>query len=189
MGMATARPRAFGERALARFDARTSKVQSWYLDIGMIRKYWSGERLYHHTAPINAIYGLREALRLIVEEGLEARIQRHARNAGALHAGLEAMGLRLFAAEGYRLPSLTTVWIPEGADDAATRAALLNEFNIEIGGGLGPVKGRVWRIGLMGETSSPRNVFYLLSSLERLFRRQGVRADSGLAAAQEALGE
>jgi alanine-glyoxylate transaminase/serine-glyoxylate transaminase/serine-pyruvate transaminase len=181
-------PVTFGERALERFDARTSKVQSWYLDIGMIRKYWSGERLYHHTAPINAVYGLREALRLIVEEGLEARIERHARNADALHAGLEAMGLKLFAKEGYRLPSLTTVWIPEGADDAATRGALLNEFNLEIGGGLGPVKGKVWRLGLMGETSTPRNVFYFLSCLERLLRRQGVKVGSGLTAAQEALG-
>jgi alanine-glyoxylate transaminase / serine-glyoxylate transaminase / serine-pyruvate transaminase len=181
-------PVTFGERALQRFDARTTKVQSWYLDIGMIRKYWSGERLYHHTAPINAIYSLRESLRLIHEEGLEARIERHARNAAALHAGLEAMGLKLFAKEGYRLPSLTTVWIPEGTDDAATRGALLNEFNLEIGGGLGPVKGKVWRLGLMGETSTPRNVFYFLSSLERLLRRQGVKVESGLAAAQEALG-
>lgn len=182
-------PVTFGERALQRFDARTCKVQSWYLDIGMIRKYWSGERLYHHTAPINAIYGLREALRLVLEEGLEARIERHARNAAGLHAGLEAMGLKLFAKEGYRLPSLTTVWIPEGADDPTIRGALLNEFNLEIGGGLGPVKGRVWRVGLMGETSTPRNVFYFLSCLERLLRRQGVKVGSGLAAAQEALGE
>jgi alanine-glyoxylate transaminase/serine-glyoxylate transaminase/serine-pyruvate transaminase len=180
-------PVTFGERSLQRFDARTSKVQSWYLDIGMIRKYWSGERLYHHTAPINAIYGLREALRLILEEGLEARIERHARNAAALHAGLEAMGLKLFAQEGHRLPSLTTVWIPEGADDAAVRGALLNEFNLEIGGGLGPVKGKVWRLGLMGETSTPRNVFYFLSCLERLLRRQGVKVGTGLSAAQEAL--
>jgi alanine-glyoxylate transaminase/serine-glyoxylate transaminase/serine-pyruvate transaminase len=180
-------PVTFGERALAAFDRRQAKVQSWYLDIGMIRRYWSGERFYHHTAPINAIYGLREALRLIAEEGLDARIERHARNAAALHAGLEAMGLQLFAQEGYRLPSLTTVSVPEGCDDAALRAALLTEFNLEIGGGLGPVKGKVVRVGLMGETSSPRNVLYFLSCLGRILKRQGVRVGSGLEAAQAAL--
>lgn len=181
-------PVTFGERALERFDQRKSKVQSWYLDIGMIRKYWGGERVYHHTAPINANYGLWEALRLIAEEGLEARIERHARNAAALHAGIQAMGLKLFAQEGYRLPSLTTVTVPEGCDEAAIRSALLNEFNLEVGGGLGPIKGKAWRVGLMGETSSPRNVFYFLSSLERLLKRQGIQVGSGLDAAQEALG-
>jgi len=180
-------PVTFGERALEVFDARKSKVQSWYLDISMIRRYWSGERVYHHTAPINAVYGLREALRLIAEEGLDTRIARHSRNAAALHAGLEAMGLPLFAQEGHRLPSLTTVRVPEGCDEAALRSALLNEFDLEIGGGLGPVKGQVWRLGLMGETSSPRNVLYFLSCLERLLRRAGVSVESGLAAAQAAL--
>ena len=182
-------PVTFGERALERFDRRTTKPQSWYLDIGMIRRYWSGERLYHHTAPINAIYGLREALRLIVEEGLENRIARHSRNAAALRAGVEAMGLQLFAQADARLPSLTTVCVPEGCDEAALRGTLLNEFNLEIGGGLGPVKGKVWRVGLMGDTSTPRNVFYFLSCLERILRRQGVKVENGLAAAQEALGE
>lgn len=181
-------PVTFGERALERFDQRQSKVQSWYLDIGMIRKYWGGERLYHHTAPINANYGLREALRLIAEEGLENRIRRHSRNAAALHAGLEAMGLPLFAQEGHRLSSLTTVCVPEGCDEAAVRSQLLKEFDLEIGGGLGPIKGKVWRVGLMGETSSPRNVFYLLSCLEILLKRQGVQVGSGLEAAQQALG-
>lgn len=180
-------PVTFGERALERFDRRTSKPQSWYLDIGMIRRYWSGERLYHHTAPINAIYGLREALRLIVEEGLEARIERHSRNAAALKAGLEGMGLSLFAQEGHRLPSLTTVYVPDGCDEAAIRTQLLNEFNLEIGGGLGPVKGKVWRLGLMGDSSTPRNVLYFLSCVERLLTRQGVKIGSGLAAAQAAL--
>jgi alanine-glyoxylate transaminase/serine-glyoxylate transaminase/serine-pyruvate transaminase len=180
-------PVTFGERALERFDQRKSKVQSWYLDIGMIRKYWGGERLYHHTAPINANYGLREALRLIAEEGLDNRVARHTTNAKALHAGLEAMGLSLFAQEGYRLPSLTTVNVPEGADEAAIRGQLLNEFDLEIGAGLGPVKGKAWRVGLMGDTSTPRNVFYFLSCLERLLRRQGVKIGSGLEAAQQAL--
>ncbi len=181
-------PVTFSERALEVFDRRTTKVQSWYLDIGMIRRYWGGERLYHHTAPVNALYGLREALRLIAEEGLEQRFARHARNAAALHAGLQAMGLELFAQEGYRLNSLTTVRVPEGCDEAAVRGALLNEFNLEIGGGLGPVKGKAWRVGLMGETSTPRNVLYFLSCVERLLKRQGLRVASGLAAAQEALG-
>jgi alanine-glyoxylate transaminase/serine-glyoxylate transaminase/serine-pyruvate transaminase len=180
-------PVTFGPRALERIDARKTKVQSWYLDVSMIRRYWSGERVYHHTAPINALYGLREALRLVVEEGLEARIARHTRNAAALQAGLEAMGLALFAQEGHRLPSLTTVRVPEGADEAALRAALLTEFDLEIGGGLGPVKGKVWRVGLMGETSTPRNLLYFLSSLETLLHRQGIRTSSGLEAAQAVL--
>lgn len=180
-------PITFGPRALERFDQRTRPVQSWYLDIGMIRRYWEGERLYHHTAPINAIYGLHEALLLVAEEGLQARFARHLRHARALSAGLEAMGLRLFAQEGHRLPSLTTVWIPDGADDATTRGALLNEFNLEIGGGLGPVKGRIWRIGLMGQASTPANLLYFLSSLEILLKRQGAKVGSGLAAAQAIL--
>jgi alanine-glyoxylate transaminase/serine-glyoxylate transaminase/serine-pyruvate transaminase len=180
-------PVTLGERAVAALDARKAKVQSWYLDLSMIRRYWTGERLYHHTAPINAIYGLREALRIIVEEGLEARIARHQRHAAALHAGLEAMGLKLYAEEGRRLPSLTTVWIPEGADDAAARATLLNEFNLEIGGGLGTVKGRVWRLGLMGQTSTPANLLFALSAIERVLKRQGCRVGSGLEAAAAAL--
>jgi alanine-glyoxylate transaminase / serine-glyoxylate transaminase / serine-pyruvate transaminase len=180
-------PVTFGERALEVFDARRSKVQSWYLDIGMIRRYWGGERLYHHTAPVNAIYGLHAALRLIQDEGLDRRIARHARNAAALHAGLEAMGMALFAQEGWRLSSLTTVRVPQGCDEAAVRAALLNEFDLEIGGGLGPVRGQVWRVGLMGETSSPRNVLYFLSCLETLLKRQGVRIGTGLQAAHQAL--
>ncbi|MFN3652797.1 MAG: pyridoxal-phosphate-dependent aminotransferase family protein [Armatimonadota bacterium] len=164
-------PVTFGPRALERFDARKTKVQSWYLDIGMIRRYWSGERLYHHTAPVNAIYGLNESLRLIAEEGLDQRIARHTENARMLQEGLQEMGMELFAQEGYRLPSLTTVRVPEGCDEAAIRARLLNEYQIEIGGGLGPVKGKVWRIGLMGETSSPRNVLYLLHALKQLLAR------------------
>jgi alanine-glyoxylate transaminase/serine-glyoxylate transaminase/serine-pyruvate transaminase len=180
-------PVTFGERALAALDGRTSPVQSWYLDLSMIRRYWTGERFYHHTAPINMLYGLRECLRLIDEEGLDARIARHRRHAEALWAGLEAMGLRLFVAPAERLPSLTTVWIPEGVDDLAVRQALLREANLEIGGGLGAVKGKVWRIGLMGETSTPANVFNLLSWLERLLKRGGAKVGSGLEAAQAAL--
>ena len=181
-------PVTFGERALAALDARTTPVQSWYLDLSMIRRYWTGERFYHHTAPVNMLYGLRECLRLIAEEGLERRVERHRRHAEALWAGLEAMGMRLFVPREVRLPSLTTVWIPEGAEDVAVRQALLQEANLEIGGGLGVVKGKIWRIGLMGETSTPANVLNLLSWLERLFRRSGVKTGSGLEAAQRVLG-
>lgn len=182
-------PITLNERALAVLEARKRKVQSWYLDLTMIRRYWSGERLYHHTAPVNALYGLREALRLVVEEGLEAREARHRRHAAALQAGLEAMGLRLFAQQEHRLPSLTTVWIPEGADDAAARAELLQEHNLEIGGGLGEVRGKVWRLGLMGQTSTAANLLYALAAIERVLKRQGCRVGSGLEAAVAALGE
>jgi alanine-glyoxylate transaminase/serine-glyoxylate transaminase/serine-pyruvate transaminase len=182
-------PITLNDRALGALEARRTKVQSWYLDLSMIRRYWTGERLYHHTAPVNAIYGLREALRLVLEEGLEAREARHARHAAALRAGLEAMGMRLFAEEGRRLPSLTTVWIPEGADDAAARGALLSEFDLEVGGGLGEVRGKVWRLGLMGHTSTPANVFFALAAIEQVLGRQGCRIGSGLAAAQAALGK
>jgi alanine-glyoxylate transaminase/serine-glyoxylate transaminase/serine-pyruvate transaminase len=181
-------PVTFGERALAALDGRTTPVQSWYLDLSMIRRYWTGERFYHHTAPINMLYGLRESLRLIAEEGLERRVERHRQNAEALWAGLEAMGMRLPVPREVRLPSLTTVRIPEGAEDVPIRQALLREANLEIGGGLGPGKGMIWRIGLMGETSTAANVLNLLSWLERIFRRSGVKTGSGLEAAQEVLG-
>lgn len=181
-------PVTFSERALERFDARKEKVQSWYLDIGMIRRYWSGDRLYHHTAPINAIYGLREALRIVIEEGLEPRWARHRRNARALWAGAEAMGLSLWVDEPSRLPSLTTLRVPEGADEAAVRRRLLFDFDLEVGAGLGPMKGKVWRVGLMGETSSARSVLYFLASLEQILRQAGVKVNCGLPAAQGVLG-
>jgi alanine-glyoxylate transaminase / serine-glyoxylate transaminase / serine-pyruvate transaminase len=181
-------PVTFGEHALAALDARTAPVQSWYLDLSMIRRYWTGERLYHHTAPVNMLYGLRESLRLIAEEELEPRVERHRRHAEALWAGLEAMGMRLFVPREIRLPSLTTVWIPEGAEDLPVRQALLQEANLEIGGALGAGKGMMWRIGLMGETSTPANVLNLLSWLERILTRSGVKIGSGLEAAQRVLG-
>lgn len=180
-------PVTFGERALAALDARQTPVQSFYLDLSLLRRYWGPERLYHHTAPTNMFYALREALRLVDEEGLERRIERHRRHAEALWAGLEAMGMRLFVPREVRLPSLTTVWIPEGVEDLPIRQALLNEANLEIGGGLGDVKGKIWRIGLMGETSTPANVLNLLSWLERLLRRGGAKIASGLEAAQHVL--
>lgn len=172
-------PLTFGPRAVAALRQRRRKVQSWYLDLSMIERYWGDERVYHHTAPISMSYGLLEALRLVEEEGLESRWQRHQRNHEALSAGLTALGLELAAQEGHRLWMLNSVSIPEGVDDAAVRKALLEEFHLEIGGGLGPLRGRTWRIGLMGESSSEANVLLLLSALERVLPRFGHRVDAG----------
>jgi alanine-glyoxylate transaminase/serine-glyoxylate transaminase/serine-pyruvate transaminase len=184
-------PLTFGARALEALRTRRSKVQSWYLDLSMIEKYWGEERVYHHTAPISMNYALLEALRLVDEEGLEARWRRHERNHLALAAGLGALGLRLAAQEGHRLWTLNSVEIPDGVDDAAVRRTLLEEFGIEIGGGLGPLKGRTWRVGLMGESSTEANVLLLLSALERALPRFGARvvAGMGLAAAAQAYGQ
>ncbi|MEC7922792.1 MAG: alanine--glyoxylate aminotransferase family protein [Planctomycetota bacterium] len=179
-------PVTFSERAVEKLKSRESKVVSWYLDLSMIEKYWTdGERAYHHTAPISMNYALHEALCLVHEEGLEARWERHRSNSAALVAGLEALGFRLFAQQGHRLPMLNAVWIPEGVDDAGFRKALLEDYDIEIGGGLGEVAGKIWRIGLMGETSSPENIRTFLGALEALLEASG-RLDSpgaGLAAA------
>jgi len=183
-------PVTFSERAREVIKKRKTKVQSWYLDLSMIQNYWGKERFYHHTAPISMNYALREALMLIHEEGLEARFARHERNSKALTAGLEAMGLEMIAQEGYRLPSLHAVKIPEGIDDAKTRKMLLEEFNIEIGGGLGEFKGKAWRIGLMGYSSTKNNVFLVLSALEAVLKAQGYKVEegAGVKAAQEAYG-
>ena len=182
-------PVTLGPRAEATLMARETPVQSWYLDLSLLRTYWSETRAYHHTAPITMIYGLREGLRVVLEEGLEARFQRHARNAAALHDGLEALGLELFAQKDARLNTLTSIRIPEGVNDANVRRRLLTEYNIEIGGGLGPVAGKIWRIGLMGENSRPSAVLSLLSALEELLSQEGyeVAQGQGVAAAQRAL--
>ena len=172
-------PFTANQRALATLEKRTRKVQSWYLDLALLSGYWSTGRFYHHTAPISMIYGLHEALALIIEEGLEVRIQRHLRNGSALKAGLEAMGLKLHAQEGHRLSMLTSVRIPQGVDDLRVRQRLLNEFSIEIGGGLGPLKGKIWRIGLMGHSSTEENVLLLLSTLEKLLIAEGFQFDPG----------
>jgi len=179
-------PVTFGPRALAALRARKSKVQSWYLDLTMLERYWGEERVYHHTAPISMNYALYEALRLVAEEGLEARFARHRLNHEALVAGLEALGLTMAVAPGCRLWMLNSVRIPEGIDDAALRRALLEEEQIEIGGGLGPLKGKVWRIGLMGESSTQANVLRLLGALERLLPSHGyaLAPGTGVAAAE-----
>jgi alanine-glyoxylate transaminase/serine-glyoxylate transaminase/serine-pyruvate transaminase len=172
-------PVTFGPRALAVLRGRTTKVQSWYLDVTMLEKYWGEERVYHHTAPISMNYALYEALRLVAEEGLEARFARHRRNHEALVAGLEALGMTMLVRPEHRLWMLNSVRVPDGVDDAKFRAALLAEDQIEIGAGLGPLKGKVWRIGLMGESSSEANVRRLLAAFERLLAAHGARVAEG----------
>lgn len=184
-------PITFSARAVDVLRQRKTKVQSWYLDLTMIEKYWGAERVYHHTAPITMNYALYEALRIIEEEGLEARWARHQRNHQALKAGLAAIGLTIASQESHQLWTLNSVRIPDGVDDARVRAALLDEFNIEIGGGLGPFKGKTWRIGLMGESSTAANVLLVLSALERVLPRCGqtVSAGAAVSAAQRAYAE
>src|SRR5947208_6814854 len=176
-------PITFNEGALERIRGRKSKVQSWYLDITMVERYWGDDRTYHHTAPISMNYALREALRLIHEEGLETRCRRPERNHLALVAGVEAMGLSMAVAPEHRLWSLNAVSVPEGVDDARVRARLLKE-DIEIGGGLGPLKGQIWRIGLMGSGRTGENVVLVLDALHRALNAEGFSSGSGVEAAQ-----
>ncbi len=158
-------PVSLSPRAMEAATKRRTKVQSWYLDVNLLSSYWGQERVYHHTAPISMNYALHEALRLVLEEGLEARWQRHERNHLALVAGLKEMGLGIASQEGHQLWQLNAVTVPVGADEAGVRKRLLNDFGIEIGAGLGPMKGKIWRIGLMGETSKPENVTRVLTAL------------------------
>jgi alanine-glyoxylate transaminase/serine-glyoxylate transaminase/serine-pyruvate transaminase len=174
-------PVSFGERAVAAINARKTKVQSWYLDLTMIQRYWGEDRFYHHTAPVSMNYALREALVLVAKEGLEARFGRHEQNGHALHAGLRAMGLSLATDPEHCLPQLTCVRIPEGIDDLAVRRRLLTDWGIEIGGGLGPFKGKAWRIGLMGHSSRQSNVTLVLSALETCVRDLGYQVEPGTA--------
>lgn len=167
-------PFSLSPRALDALKARKTKVQSWYLDASMIADYWAdGKRAYHHTAPISMVYALRESLRLVFEEGLPARFERHRRNAAALLAGLAALGCEPQAAAGHRLPSLNCVKVPAGVDELAVRKWLLAERDIEIGGGLGPLAGKVWRVGLMGEGSRQAHVLTVLAALEQALAAQG----------------
>jgi len=164
-------PVTFSARALARMDARKTKVQSWYLDMTMIRNYWGADRVYHHTAPINMTYALRESLAIVLEEGLENRIARHRSNHLALRAGLEAIGLKFIPQ--HSLTTLNAIHAPDGVDEATVRRRLLAEYGIEIGAGLGPFKGKALRIGLMGSSSSRRNVALVLAALENIVGRSG----------------
>lgn len=172
-------PVSFSQRAMEVITGRQRKVQSWYLDINMLADYWGQDRVYHHTAPITMNYALYESLREIFEEGLEARWDRHLLNHGALKAGLAAMGIGYTAAEGHELPTLNAVHVPHGIDDVTVRKALLQEFGIEIGGGLGAFKGKAWRIGLMGYSSRRNNVLLLLSALDQILRRLGFDCTPG----------
>lgn len=175
-------PITVSQTAMDTIPNRSHAIPSYYLDLSLLSTYWirdKGQRAYHHTAPACMFYALHEALALIAEEGLEARIQRHARHGTAFQAGLEAMGLTLHVPPGYRLNTLTTVCIPEGIDDARIRQRLLSDYSIEIGGGLGPLKGKVWRVGLMGYASTEQNVLLILSALEKLLAEEGYKTESG----------
>ena len=162
------------------FRKRKTKVQSWYFDLTTAMNYWGKDRLYHHTPPVSLIFALREAMRLVVEEGLETRWERHRVNQLALIAGLEAMGLKLLVEKpSDRLPTVTAVMIPSGVDDEKLRNQLLDEFNIEIAGGFGPIKGKIWRVGLMGYSSQKPNVLLFLAALESCLAVQGHAVDKG----------
>ena len=184
-------PLTMSAQAMEAVAKRSEPVRSWYVDVSMLQNYWGGgsARAYHHTPPMTMLYALREGLRIALEEGLEARIVRHLRNARAFWAGVEAMGLKLHVEGKHRLPPLTTVRVPEGIDEMALRQGLLFEHNIEIGRGFGNLEGQVWRIGLMGYGSSEENVFALLYALETQLAKQkfGVDRGAGVAAAARAL--
>jgi len=172
-------PISFGPKALEALKNRKTPVVSWYLDMTMVQSYWGAERKYHHTAPINMIYALREALRIIAEEGLEARFARHLLNHRALVAGIEAMGLSMHVPEEERCPTLNTIRIPEGTDELKVRKTLLQEFSLEIGGGLGDLAGKVWRVGIMGHSCRQKNVFLFLGALESALKAQGIKVKPG----------
>ena len=183
-------PAALSPRALDAAKNRQRKPVSWYLDLALNANYWGFDHTYHHTAPISMILGLREGLRIVLEEGLEARFARHHRNAEALWAGLEALGMEMVAPEEFRLDQITPVWIPRGVNDDQVRGMLLREFSIEIGKGLGDFAGKVWRIGLMGESSKHEYVLAILSALEDILPRVGfeVASGAGVAAASKTAG-
>ena len=172
-------PVSFGPAAMEKILRRRERPRSWYLDVSLLANYWGTDRVYHHTAPINMSYALHEALRMVLEEGLEAAFDRHRENHTALKAGLSALGIDYSAAEGYQLPQLNAVWIPPGVDDAEIRGSLLKDFGIEIGAGLGEFKGKVWRIGLMGHSSRKDTVLRLLAALEQLLGRTGYSFQAG----------
>jgi alanine-glyoxylate transaminase/serine-glyoxylate transaminase/serine-pyruvate transaminase len=168
-------PVTANDRVREAIAARKTKVASWYFDLSLLSTYWGAERVYHHTAPISMVYALREALHIAHEEGLEARWARHRASAAQLWAGLEELGLRPFVPLEYRAPTLTTIEVPDGVDDAAVRRRLLHDYNIEIAGGFGPLKGKIFRVGLMGSGSTPRNVLTFLGALGASLQAEGYR--------------
>ena len=178
-------PVSFGERAVKAIKNRKTKVQSWFLDMNLVMGYWDGEggRTYHHTAPVNSMYGLHESLVILKEIGLENSWAKHAFHHKALAAGIEAMGLGFVVDKEYRLPQLNSVTIPEGVEEAKVRAALLNNYNLEIGAGLGALAGKVWRIGLMGESCCKTNVLLCLGALDAVLTDMGAPINSGKAVA------
>ena len=184
-------PVSFSDRAVEVITTRNTKVQSWFLDTNLVMGYWgpNAKRAYHHTAPVNALYALHESLVMLQEEGLENSWSRHYNNHLALRAGIEAMGLSFIVDEANRLPQLNSVTIPDGVDEAAVRSKLLNEFNLEIGAGLGALAGKVWRIGLMGHSSRAENIFLCLGALEAVLSEMGADINTGVAleAAQAAM--
>jgi alanine-glyoxylate transaminase/serine-glyoxylate transaminase/serine-pyruvate transaminase len=162
-------PVSFSDRAVEALDARTTPVQSWFLDLSLVKNYWAGaKRAYHHTAPVSQIYGIREAYRLVLEEGLEARFKRHQETHEHLRDGLEELGFSYLVDKEYRLPMLNAVYLPEGVEELPIRKKLLNEYNIEVGGGLGAFAGKLWRIGLMGHSCDKNHVNMLLSALKEI---------------------
>jgi alanine-glyoxylate transaminase/serine-glyoxylate transaminase/serine-pyruvate transaminase len=172
-------PVSFSPRAVEVISKRKTKVQSWYFDVNLVQHYWDADRFYHHTAPITMIYAIREGLRLLLEEGLEARWARHLLNHRAIKAGLNALGLQYSAVEGHQLPQLNAVRIPAGVDDLTVRKKLLADFGIEIGGGLGDFKGKVWRIGIMGHNSRASIVLLALGALEQCLQSAGCKLTPG----------
>lgn len=182
-------PVSFSSSAIDALEKRKTPVASWYFDMSMVRDYWGAERKYHHTAPVNMIYGFREALRIIAEEGLEARFERHLLNHRALVAGIETMGLSMLVPEPERLLMLNAICIPDAVDDIKIRKALLNEFGIEIGGGLGELAGKIWRVGLMGHSSCRRNVLIFLAALKTLLKAEKIKIHPGAVDAATAVYE
>jgi alanine-glyoxylate transaminase / serine-glyoxylate transaminase / serine-pyruvate transaminase len=180
-------PITISDRALAAIEQRRTPVQSWYLDLVLHARLWDTEHIYHHTTPILNVYALREALRLVVEEGVDERLERHRLHAAAMSAGLMALGLRLFAEPAYRLASVATVLAPAGVSAGAVREVLADEYSLDIASGLGEYADRMWRIGIMGHSAQQANVVLLLAALERALVRQGYAPPaSGVAAAEAA---
>jgi len=178
-------PVSFSQRAVDVITSRKTKVQSWFLDLNLVLGYWGGgaKRAYHHTAPVNTLYALHESLVILQEEGIENSWARHQKNHDALRSGFEAMGLSFVVPEGQRLPQLNAVSIPDGVDEAAVRSALLNEYNLEIGAGLGAMAGKIWRVGLMGFASNQTNVLFCLGALDAVLSSMKAPVNSGVAVA------
>jgi alanine-glyoxylate transaminase/serine-glyoxylate transaminase/serine-pyruvate transaminase len=176
-------PVSFSERAVEKIKNRQSKVQSWFMDLNLVMGYWGegAKRAYHHTAPINALYGLHEALVILQEEGLENAWARHRRNHDILRAGIEAMGLELIVQTEYRLPQLNAISVPAGVDEAQVRKRLLDEYQLEIGAGLGSLAGKIWRIGQMGHASNSKNIIYCLGALDAVLTSMNAPINSGSA--------